>query len=122
MQDPGKLDVAQRARVLAQHVYRVTTAFPSQEQFGLTAQMRRAAVSIGSNIHEGCGCRGAKELIHFLHLALGSARELEFQLLVAVDLGLLPAETSTDLVEELDHAQRMLVRLIAAVQRTSSPR
>ena len=117
MQDPNKLDVAARARSLAVDIYRATASFPATERFGLSAQMRRAAVSVGSNIHEGCGRSGLKELIHFLHIALGSVGELEFQILIAGDLGFL--EDSSILLEELNHTKRMLLRLIAALRRRS---
>ena len=89
MQNPANLRVTARARALASSVYRATGDFPLGERFGLTAQMRRAAVSIGSNIAEGCGRSGDKEFVHFLHIALGSVSELEFQAIVASDLELL---------------------------------
>jgi four helix bundle protein len=78
MQNARNLQITMRAVGLAGTIYRTTSTFPRAEQFGLTAQMRRAAVSIGSNISEGCGRNGAKEFAHFLHMALGSASELEF--------------------------------------------
>ena len=115
MQDPTRLDVAKRARVLALDIYRVTAGFPATEP--LTAQMRRAAVSIGSNIHEGCGRNGLKELIHFLHVAPGSIGDLEFQILIANDLGFL--EDSAALLEAVNHTKRMLLRLIEALRRRS---
>src|SRR6476660_5692596 len=68
MQNPGNLRVTTCARELVAELYTATTRFPVSEQFGLTAQMRRAAVSIGSNIAEGCGRSGERELIRFLHL------------------------------------------------------
>jgi four helix bundle protein len=119
MQSPAKLDVAVHARVLACAVYRATSTFPGREQYGLSAQMRRAAVSIGSNIYEGCGRRGSKEFLHYLHMALGSARELEFQILIATDLGFLPIESEAELPDAINHTTRMLARLIVVVGRTN---
>lgn len=121
MQNPSRLDVAARARSLALDVYRATAGFPAAERYGLTAQMRRAAVSIGSNSYEGCGRSGLRELMQFLHIALGSIGELEFQILVASDLGFL-ADASPTLLEELDHTKRMLLRLIDALRRRSHGR
>jgi four helix bundle protein len=80
MQDPKRLRVMGEARALAVHVYRLTHQFPRDERFGLTAQIRRAAVGIGSNSAEGCGRRGDGELLHYLYTASGSASELAFQL------------------------------------------
>ena len=116
MQNPANLQVTALARALASEVYRATGAFPHSERFGLTAQMRRAVISIGSNISEGCGRSGDKEFTHFLHVALGSASELEFQALVATDLEFLSHENSQLLLNEISRAKRMLARLIKAVR------
>jgi four helix bundle protein len=116
MQSPQNLDLTPRARALALQVYRATADFPSSERFGLAAQMRRAAVSVGSNICEGCGRKGDKELVQFLHMALGSVSELEFQAAVALDLELLTLESAPTLIEEINHVKRMLLRLITAVR------
>jgi len=72
---------------LVRIVYGITRTFPKEELFGLAAQMRRAAVSIPSNIAEGCARAGRKELAQFLNVAKGSLSELDTQLLIAVDLG-----------------------------------
>jgi four helix bundle protein len=69
MQDTNNLRVAHQARQLGVAVYRLTAEYPSSERFGLTAQMRRAAVSIGSNIAEGCGRRTNREFVPFLYIA-----------------------------------------------------
>ena len=84
MQNPDNLRVSQYAEALAILVYDYTAAFPSDERFGLTAQMRRAAVSVGSNIFEGCGRQSNKGLVAFLYIAYGSAGELTFQTRIAV--------------------------------------
>src|SRR3954447_11531076 len=86
MQNTENLVVAQYARKLAVLAYRVTEDFPRSELFGLTSQMRRAAVSIGSNIAEGCGRSTRKQFIHSLDQAAGEASELEYQCHVAEDV------------------------------------
>ena len=111
MQPTTNLRVAGQATKLAVAVYRMTSGFPTEERFGLTAQMRRAAVSVGSNIAEGCGRRGNRELLQFLYVASGSACELAFQLQLACALGF-GEETTVDATRtELLSLQRMLNRL-----------
>ena len=117
MQDPRKLEVSARARSLAVDVYRVTAEFPQTERYGLTSQMRRAAVGVGSCIFEGCGRNGPKELIQFLHMATGSVNELDFQSMIASDLQMLSGDASAYLAEEVDHTKRSLVSLIEAIRR-----
>jgi len=79
MHNPDKLRAAREAEDLADLIYDFTARFPRDERFGLTAQMRKAAVSVGSNIFEGCGRRGSKTFVAFLENASGSASELLFQ-------------------------------------------
>ena len=111
MQPTTNLRVAEQATKLAVAVYRMTSAFPKEERFGLTAQMRRAAVSVGSNIAEGCGRRGNRELLQFLYVASGSASELAFQLQLACALGFGEEATVDVARDELLSLQRMLNRL-----------
>jgi four helix bundle protein len=82
------LEVWQKAMGLAENVYNCTMAFPKEEIYGLTSQIRRAAISIPSNIAEGASRAGTKEFLQFLHVARGSASELETQLLLAEKLGI----------------------------------
>ena len=82
-----KLDAWKISRQLVSNVYRLTQTFPKEELFGLTAQLRRAAVSVPSNIAEGAARAGDKEFAQFLNVARGSLSELETQLLIACDLG-----------------------------------
>jgi four helix bundle protein len=115
MQNFRNLDVWGKAHKLTIDVYRATAMFPKSELYGLTSQMRRASASIGANIAEGCGRRGNTELGRFLHIAMGSASELEYQLLLARDLQMLsdPEHRRLDvLVTEL---KRMLSRLIKSM-------
>jgi len=113
MQDPRNLAVTERAYRLAIGVYRLTAKFPSEERFGLVQQMRRAAVSIGSNIAEGCGRRGDRELLNYLYMAFSSAKELAFQLRVSEGLELGTASERKKLSGDLDQLERMLNRLTA---------
>jgi four helix bundle protein len=89
MRGHRKLQVFQAARSLAVQVYRETQTFPSEERFGLTSQLRRGAVSIASNVVEGSARHTEKDYLHFLDMAHGAARELEFQLDLAMELGFL---------------------------------
>jgi four helix bundle protein len=116
MQSANNLRVTAHARMLGVEVYRFTADFPAAERYGLTSQMRRAAVSIGSNIAEGCGRSGDRELVRFLHIALGSASELEFQVLIASDLGLLSAEQMAALSADVVKVKRSLASLIKALR------
>ena len=112
MQDANNLRVTAEARTLAVMAYRATARFPASERFGLTAQMRRSAVSVGSNIAEGCGRFGSRELVRFLQIALGSASELEFQAQVAGDLAFLPTGGDETLLVQIGRVKGMLIRLI----------
>ena len=79
MRDHSRLRAFQLADELTVQVYRATHAFPKEEQFGLTSQMRRAAVSMASNIVEGCARKSEADYLHFLDMAYASAREVEYQ-------------------------------------------
>jgi len=120
MQDPRKLRVFDRASHLAIAVYRLTNSFPASQRYALAAQMQRAAISVGSNIAEGCGRRSARELLQFLYVALGSARELGFQLYVADSLRYGSGPERDEVREELDCVQRMLNRLTARLRTRGS--
>ncbi|HUU68161.1 MAG TPA: four helix bundle protein [Planctomycetota bacterium] len=89
MRDYRKLHVFDTADQLALLVYRETDSFPKREVFGLTAQMRRGAVSVPSNIVEGCARESVADYLHFLTIAYGSAKELEYQVSLAERLGYL---------------------------------
>ena len=112
MQDSRNLVVAEHAHQLALATYRHTDSFPSPERFGLTAQMRRASVSIASNIAEGCGRHGNRELLTFLHIAAGSAKELSCQLRIATDLGYGDPSSAKLLDAQAMRVAKMLARLI----------
>jgi four helix bundle protein len=105
------LVVWQKAHRLTIELYRVTKAFPREEQYGLTSQIRRCANSIGANISEGCGRGTARDFARFIQIALGSASELENHLLLAADLGLVGAELHAELEKAVVDVKRMLTGL-----------
>ena len=105
------LDVWQLSMDIVIEIYRVTRAFPAEEKFGLTAQLRRAAVAIPSNIAEGHNRLGAAEFRRFVSIARGSVAEVETQLAVAVALGFLSADKITTLASQLDRLSKMLFGL-----------
>ena len=112
MRDFRELKVWEKAHRLALSVYRVTAAFPTEEKYALTHQIRRAATSIPTNIAEGCGRGGEKELARFLQIAMGSASELEYHLLLCKDLGLLDTSLHHDLDKQTTEVKRMLTSFI----------
>lgn len=112
--------VWQKGMDLAKQVYRVTRAFPNEERFGLVSQMRRAAVSIPSNIAEGQARHTTKEFIQFISHAEGSVAELETQLRLAVDLGFSSepeTEKAFELVSDLRNMLNVLRRTLMRIQR-----
>jgi four helix bundle protein len=108
VKDFRELKVWQRSHALTLAVYRLTKGFPKDELFGLTSQMRRASVSIPSNIAEGCGRDGDAELKRFLNIALGSACELDYHILLATELGYIDASEARILGPEVLEIRRML--------------
>ena len=115
------LEVWQKSMVLAKEVYQVTSSFPTDEKFGLTNQMRRAAVSIPSNLAEGHARSGTQEFKHFISIAIGSVAELETQILLSVELGYLNRDRENDLLVELDTIGKMLRGLHKALVKKTSP-
>jgi len=113
--DFRKLEVWQKSQRLVSSVYRVTGTFPAAERYGLSSQMRRAAVSISANLAEGCGRMGDVELRRFVRISLGSLSELECELLLATDLDFLKAEASCQLLEEVRAIRGMLQNLHRAL-------
>jgi len=123
MRDQRKLSVVRLAVDLAVAVYRLTASFPASERYGLVDQMRRSAISVGSNIAEGAGRNGDRDFLRFVHIAYGSASELAFQLTIANSLGFGPESERASVAESIDHLQRMLNRLATRLKsgRTSAP-
>mgnify|MGYP001355730552 CR=1 FL=1 len=111
------LVVWRQSMTLVEEVSRVTQAFPSEERYGLSSQLRRAAVSIPSNIAEGSQRRQRKVFVYFLRISLGSRAEVVVQLEIARRLGFLSSEAHQRLTEQADTIGKMLHGLIAAVER-----
>jgi four helix bundle protein len=115
MQDFRNLRVWQKAHAFVLSVYRWTGNFPQHELFGLRSQVRRATVSIPANIAEGCGRGTDPDFRRSVHIAFGSACEVEYFLLLAHDLGYLPSEDHVRLTDEVVEVKRMLSGLLATL-------
>ena len=120
MRNYKDLVVWERSHALTLALYRVTKVFPKDELFGETSQIRRAAASIGANIAEGCGRRSDGEFGRFLLIAMGSASELSYHLLLARDLGFLKEPDFIRLDNELAEVRRMLTTLTVKVKAAGS--
>lgn len=112
MRDFRTLTVWQKAHRLTLAVYKATTTFPQDELYGLTGQIRRSGASMPANIAEGCGRSGDAELARFLQIAMGSASELEYHLLLAHDLGLFTDSDYDELGRGVTEVKRRLTSLI----------
>ena len=106
-----QLEVGKLAMDLVEHIYRISSAFPSREAYSLTSQMRRSAISLPSNIAEGSGRSGKKEFLQFLHIAYGSLSELETQCLIAERLRYSLPEDSNHIMTSIASVGRMLKAL-----------
>lgn len=111
MKTHKELVVWQKSMEMVKYLYQVTQSFPKEEMYGITSQIRRAAVSIPSNIAEGFGRGYEKELIHFLYIALGSASEMETQLLICRDIAYL----SDAQYERLDSMNSEIMKMLTAL-------
>ena len=107
-----QLDVWKKSFDMVEEVYRMTNSFPKREDYGLSQQLRRAIVGISSNIAEGCGRRTSRDFIQFLHNAIGSAKEVENQLMIAERLNYIDEEEASRLIDEMNRIGKMLVGLI----------
>lgn len=110
-----QLDVWNEAMSLARAIYRFTATFPSAERFGLIAQLRRAAVSVPSNIAEGSVRRSRKQFCHYLEIALGSLAEIETQLEIASDF-VKRDDALTEIQERMMRTRKMLYRLMTVLE------
>jgi len=115
VKDFHELKVWQKAHQLTLAVYRITAAFPREELYGLTSQLRRACSSIAANLAEGCGRNGDAEFARFCSIAMGSASELEYHLLLAKDLKLIKTADYQDLDQRATELKRMLTALMQKV-------
>jgi four helix bundle protein len=117
MRDHTKLKAFELADRLALAVYKYTRSFPREELFGLTSQLRRAAVAVPSNIVEGCARHSEADYLHFLDIAYASSRELEDQLSLAVRLAYLESEPHRELAALCIETSKVLAGLIRALPR-----
>ena len=103
------LNIWKRSRKLVKDVYLTTKTFPPEEKFGLVSQMNRAAISIPSNIAEGCGRGTDAQLVYFLDIANGSNCELETQFYLAYDIGFISEKALNKLTDEITQIRRMII-------------
>ena len=116
MQDFKNLQVWKKSHPLALSVYHASREFPKQEVYALTSQMRRAAASVPANIAEGCGRGGDPDFGRFLQIAMGSASELEYHLLLAHDLTYLKDGPFKQLTQDVIEVKCMLASLLRRVK------
>ncbi|TAE61914.1 MAG: four helix bundle protein [Nostocales cyanobacterium] len=112
MRDFRELKVWEKSHQLTLAIYKITAIFPREELYGLTSQIRRSSASIPANIAEGCGRNGVAELARFFHIAMGSASELEYHLLLAHDLNFLTESDYELLIHSVIEVKRMLAAFI----------
>jgi four helix bundle protein len=115
MRNFKKLDVWFKAHQLTLEIYKATQNFSDDERFGLTSQIRRASASIPTNLAEGCGRDSDAELKRFCHIAMGSANEVEYQLILARDLGYIETTDYQTLSEKVIEIKRMLTGYIKSI-------
>ena len=116
-----KMNAWKQAVALVTRTYRATEAFPRREMFGLTSQMRRAAVSIPSNIAEGAAHGSPREYIRFLRIATGSVSELETQYVVAEQLGYINCNLLADILREVESVKKLLFGVIRSQKAKLNP-
>ncbi|WP_040768303.1 four helix bundle protein [Novipirellula maiorica] len=119
MRDHRKLRAFELADQLVMSVYSVTRTFPKDEMFGLTSQLRRASVSIASNIVEGCARQSQADFVRFLDMAFASAREVEYQLSIAARLEYLPTDLATTLNDKVVETSKVTYGLLKSLRSDS---
>jgi four helix bundle protein len=119
MHNYKELIVWQKARFLVKQVYLLTQTFPELERFGLTIQLRRAAISISSNIAEGAGRTTTTDFMKFLDIANGSSFEVETQLLLSFDLGYINEDTLNQTIPMVQDVQKLLFNFRKSLNRES---
>ena len=117
MRDHTKLRAFELADEVVLLLYRVTKNFPKEELFGLTSQMRRAAVSVPSNIVEGCAHKGVADYCRFLSIAFGSLRELKYQVSLSKRLGFLSTENASVIEPKIEETEKVLNGLIRSLRK-----
>ena len=122
MHDFRKLEVWKSSMRLAVEIYNLTREFPKEEQYGIISQIRRAAISIPSNIAEGAGRNQIGEFVHFIGIATGSSYELETQLMISYKVGFLDSINFKTLIEQLHFIQKQLYSLKKSLKIVKSKR
>lgn len=115
MKSHKDLDVWKKSMTLVENIYKITSEFPTNKTYGLTSQLKRASISIPSNIAEGAARKGNKEFIQFLYISLGSTAEVETQVLLAKRLGF--SEGTETLLKDIEEIKQMLNGLIRYLKR-----
>lgn len=114
--DASKLKVFQLADELVFDVYRVTRGFPAEERYGLQGQLRRAAVSVPTNIVEGCARNSEKDYLHFVDVAIASASEVRYLIGLSSRLGFLEKDDQGPLMQKYDELIRSLQKLLSSIR------
>ena len=117
LQDFKTLQVWKKSHELVLEIYRISSDFPATEAYGLTSQIQRSAASIPTNIAEGCGRGSNADLLRFLHIAMGSAFELEYQLLLAHDLSYLDVNAYETLNTRVVEVKKMLTGFMRSLRK-----
>ena len=121
MQNFKNLDVWRKSHELTLKVYKSTSEFPREEMYGLTSQIRRACASIPTNIAEGSGRGSAADFARFLQIAVGSASEVEYLILLAHDLKYITSDQYTELMDTTIRVRKMLIALLKRIRTSSNP-
>lgn len=116
MRNYRDLEVWNKAHKLTLELYRKSCSFPKEEFYGLTSQLRRSAMSVGANLAEGCGRQTTPELARFVRIAMGSASELDYHLLLSNDFGCLQPDDYRELSQELTRIRKMLASLLSTLE------
>jgi four helix bundle protein len=111
------LEVWNLGKSISLEVYKLTIEMPREEIYGLTSQIRRCSISIPSNIAEGCSRNSNKDFVRFLEISIGSAFELETQLILSIELGFIDKENTIKLIEQLNILQQKINSLIISVKK-----
>ncbi len=119
MKDYRNIQAWQRSHKLALLLYKITDKFPAKENYGLTSQIRRAAVSVPTNIAEGCGRTTETELTRFMDISLGSLNEIEYLLLLSMELGYIEKEVYQNLSKEVIEIRKMLTAFVKTVHKSN---
>jgi four helix bundle protein len=120
MRDYKKYVVWKKSHELTLDIYKVTIDFPKDELFGLTGQIKRSSSSIPTNIAEGCGRNSDKDFCRFLYIAFGSANELEYQIILSIDLSFIETNKGEKLLFQIEEIKKMLNALITKLNNANS--